>query len=131
MITKLEHYYSKESIDSKRGQPNRQVPLLAEQGVDGLPEVIKVFIVFFMSIKTLTSRDINSLFCVYHHLHMLRNHKFDQLMMTMIKFIVLRLNITFLLFRERYGRDNVIMSDIAKASWDVLQSGKSFSSLWR
>lgn len=131
MITKLEHYYSKESIDSKRGQPNRQVPLLAEQGVDGLPEVIKVFIVFFMSIKTLTSRDINSLFCVYHHLHMLRNHKFDQLMMTMIKFIVLRLNITFLLFRDRYGRDNVIMSDIAKASWDVLQSGKSFLSLWR
>lgn len=94
MITKLEHYYSKESIDSKRGQQNRQVPLLAEQAVDGLPEVIKVFIVFFMSIKTLTSRDINSLFCVYHHLHMLRNHKFDQLMMTMIKFIVLRLNIT-------------------------------------
>ncbi|XP_074637506.1 L-threonine 3-dehydrogenase, mitochondrial-like isoform X1 [Acropora palmata] len=27
------------------------------------------------------------------------------------------------ILRDRYGRDNVIMSDIAKASWDVLQSG--------
>lgn len=27
------------------------------------------------------------------------------------------------ILRERYGRDNVIMSDIAKAPWDVLESG--------
>jgi len=27
------------------------------------------------------------------------------------------------ILREKYGRDNVIMSDIAKASWDVLESG--------
>ncbi|KAM7449543.1 hypothetical protein ABFA07_002674 [Porites harrisoni] len=27
------------------------------------------------------------------------------------------------ILREKYGRDNIIMSDIAKASWDVLESG--------
>lgn len=27
------------------------------------------------------------------------------------------------ILREKYGRDNVIMSDIAKASWDVLENG--------
>ena len=29
-----------------------------------------------------------------------------------------------LFIREKYGRDNVIISDIAKASWDVLETGE-------
>lgn len=43
-------------------------------------------------------------------------------LLTDLVFFLTKFSLLFI--REKYGRDNVIMSDIAKASWDVLETGE-------